>query len=163
MQTDPLAIAPRVRVMQIIIVALAMGCFTALAVMFLIRDPAAAKANPPMLTYTGLAFCASIVVARLIVPGMIMAGFRARLAGQPEAHSLEPWLGAYQTRMIVAAALLEGGAFFMAIAYLVEGHTLAMAVGGALALAVAAHLPTAAGVAAWVDQQQERMRLERFN
>ncbi len=40
MQTDPLAIASRVRVMQIIVVALAMGCFTALAVMYFLRDPA---------------------------------------------------------------------------------------------------------------------------
>ncbi len=91
---------------------------------------------------------------------MIVAGFRARLAEQPEAHSLELWLGAYQTRMIVAAALLESGAFFMAVTYLVEGHTLALAIGTALALAVAAHLPTAAGVAAWIDEQQERMRLK---
>jgi hypothetical protein len=163
MQTDPQSIAPRVRVMQIIVVALAMGCFTALAAMFSLRDANAAKPDPPVLTYLGLAFCASVVVARLIVPRAIVSAVRARLAEQQRTDSVEPLLGAFQSRMIVAAALLEGGAFFMAVAYLLEGHALALGVGAALALAVAAHFPTVMGVAAWVDEQQERLRLERLN
>jgi hypothetical protein len=69
-------------------------------------------------------------------------------------------LAVYQMRTIIAAALLEGAVFFMAVAYLLEGHVLALGLGALLALAVAAHFPTAAGVAAWVDEQRDRLRLE---
>lgn len=163
MPTDLEVLSPRVRIMQIIVTALTLGCTTVLITMFFLRDAKAASPATPMLTYLGLTFGGLMILARLIVPGVIVAAARKQLASRSGVDEVQMLLGVYQIRMIVGAAPLEGAVFFLAVAYMLEGEPLALGVGAALTLVVAAHFPTTAGVAAWIADQQERMRLERFS
>lgn len=161
MSVDPQSIAPRVRVMQIIVLALTIGCLAALVMMAFLRSQQqdAARSQAPFLTYCGLAMCIAVVAGKLVVPPAVIAGGRSRLAGQPTAETdTDGLLGIYQTGMIIGCALLEGGAFFMAVAYLLEGQPLALGIGLAMALGVAAHFPTPERVAAWLENQQEQLR-----
>ena len=155
-------LAPRVRVMQIIIIALAMGCAAVLFVMYFIRDAQAPAPAMPIMTYVSLAFAAMSVTMRLIIPRMMTAMGRKRLLQFDEPQIVEPLLQLFQTQMIVGAALLEGAVFFLAVSYMIEGNLLCLAVGAALTLAVAVQMPTVGGVASWVTQQQDQIRLERY-
>jgi hypothetical protein len=161
MFTNPDSIASRVRAVQIIVIALAMGCFSVVAVMFVLRGGKAPDPDTSFLTWFGLAFCIAAVFARFVVPQAIVSAGRRRLLTSSSEERLEQLLQLFQIRTIVATALLEGAVFLMATAYLIEGHLLALILAAAGSLAVAAHFPTAAGVAAWIDQQQDRLRLDR--
>jgi hypothetical protein len=59
-----------------------------------------------------------------------------------------------QTRTIIAAALLEGTAFFACIAYLVERQIIVLAVPGAVRALMVLTFPTRDRVGRWVDTQQ---------
>jgi hypothetical protein len=74
----------------------------------------------------------------------------------------------YQTQLIIGAAILESGAFFAAIAYMVERNPLALATAIVLLGALAARFPTADRINAWLDRQlgllqEERRQRERLN
>ena len=75
----------------------------------------------------------------------------------PQGNSL----AFYQTRMIVGAALLEGPAFFLLIAYLIERSPWSLAAAIFMILGVAAHFPTEQRVAEWVEQQMSLLEEER--
>jgi hypothetical protein len=82
-------------------------------------------------------------------------------AGLPpgDAGSL---MAVFQGKIIVGAAMLEGGAFFAAIAYLVEGGPIALALAVVLWLGIAAHFPTLPRVIGWIERQLEWLDQERL-
>ena len=66
--------------------------------------------------------------------------------------------------MIIAAAILEGAAFFLLIAYLLEGQAICLAAACLFVTLIAAKFPTRTGVESWTEKQsyllqQARMRL----
>jgi len=97
-----------------------------------------------VLTYLAIAFALTAVLVRLFVPGMIVARARRQIAqgawqvplrDQPQSRYSQTMQGqsarfieqtgdagqlsvVFQTRTIVAGALLEGAAFFALISYL---------------------------------------------
>ena len=68
----------------------------------------------------------------------------------------------FQSKIIVAAGMLEGGAFFAAITYLVEGGPIGLALAVVLWLGIAAHFPTPSRVIGWIEQQLELLDRERL-
>jgi hypothetical protein len=70
----------------------------------------------------------------------------------------------YQTRTIIAAALLEGAAFFATVAYLIEHKPITLYVAIALAFLILAHIPTLSRFESWLDSEStsiEQMRQMR--
>ena len=164
-------LTPRVRQLQIIVGALTAGCLFFLAITLVVPMPGGpANGQVPLVTYVALAFAASALVLRVVVPNLIVSAGLRRIApgdrGSPsrssdgrenaspdEAELVRTLFGLLQTRTIVAGALLEGSAFFLLVAYLVERSPLALGAALALIIGLALHIPTVGGTAHWVEDQ----------
>ncbi len=125
-----------------------------------------------------LVFLAAEIVARLVVPGMIVAQARSKIAAGtwtlPEAgRSTETasliertgdagrLLVVYQTRTIVAAALLEGVALFAIIVYMLTHSLVGLAIAILLILGLVFHIPSRSGVVHWVENQLQLVDQQR--
>ena len=164
-----------VRTMQIIVVALTMGLLSFLAIVCLLPSGGARGdfGVMPLLTCIGLGFAATLIVVRWIVLQIMTAGARRQIlrgpsdTGRGKSSSELPDRAAgqliafYQTRMIVSAALLEGPAFFLLTAHMVERSPWSLAAAIVMILGVVAHFPTRERVAGWVEQQMSLLREER--
>lgn len=163
------ALAPRVRIMQIIAFALICGVmgFFGIATWMQATNPPPPPPQP-ILTYVGFAAAAIMLVAHLIVPeivasvGLKRIGQEKRAVASPSPYPplpgvTGPLVALYQTRLIVRFAMLEGAAFFCLIAYQIEGQWPILALVGVLVLAMLVRFPIISGVQAWIEQQQERL------
>jgi hypothetical protein len=174
MENNNLKADQRIRVMQIIVAALVMGALSFLAVAVLIRESGNfPPRQPEMLSYyVGIPYGIALLVAHFVVPSRIGAAqgrlARNRAMANPSARQVESsanpgqWYGIYQTRLIVGAALLEAGAFYFLIAYLVEGTAFSLAAGACFIAGIAMKFPTRERVERWVERQaqlQEEMTL----
>jgi len=118
------------------------------------------------------------MIARLIVPGVLVAQGRRKIAdgqwslpqgaGQAEIASFVERTGdagrllcVYQVRTIIASALLEGVAFFAIIVYLMTQSLVGLVVAVALILGLAFHIPTRSGVLHWIEDQLELIEQDR--
>lgn len=158
-QSDSLT--ARVVIMRILIGALVTGIlfFAGIAAFLRSQDQPPAP-ETPVLTYIGLGFTALSVIARVFVIQAVEAAFRRRAAAS--APPVEQYWTQYQTNLIIGAALLEAPGFFLLIAYLLEGQTVALAAGLLLAAAMAVwHFTTRDKVERWVQLQQELVAQER--
>src|SRR6476620_4554932 len=125
-----------VRTIQIIVCALFAGvvAFLGVAIFLVSQNAQAALPDKPFLTYTSLGMAIAVVIAWLIVPSLAAAGMKkAIIEGRSEnwgivknlpnaadLGNVVPLSVVYQTKTIIAAALLEGAAFFCTVAYLIE-------------------------------------------
>ena len=121
-------------------------------------------AGQPMITYLAAGVAVMSFAASLIVPQVMAGPVRQSIAAgsAPSGASLPEEIGdvgrlgaLYQTRVILAGALLDGAAFFNTIAYLLEGQVLSLLVTIALILAILSQFPTASRVENWVVNQRE--------
>jgi hypothetical protein len=157
--------------MQIIVIAMLIGCAFALVILASIRSqrPALPADAAPVFTYVGLAFALITGVLSFVMPAVITAGARIRIArgtfGDPRIavppDDTGKLLGVYNTALIVGAALLEGPTFFLAIAYYLEGQILSLVVAGVLLGALATRFPTLLRVTTWLDSQMGLIERER--
>jgi hypothetical protein len=121
----------------------------------------------PLLSYVASAFVAVNMVLSFIIPDAVVrsrlvaiatrkgTGRQPALAGEPrDATAL---LAVYQTRTIVAYALLEGAALFAGIAYLLEGEPLALIAATGAVLVMLLNFPTRGRVERWLELQQSRL------
>ncbi len=131
----------------------------------------------PVITYLAVAIGLIDLVLSCVVPKMNADRARRQMApagptaiikgGPSEPKQLDPagYTGKlaplYQTQLIIGAAVLEGGAFFAAIAYMMERNPLALVTAGVLLGALAARFPTSGRVNAWLDRQLGLLREER--
>jgi hypothetical protein len=174
-----------VRVSQIIVGALVLGCVSFLGIVLAIGGPAvqqAGDAGPTLLlSYMALVFLVADIIARLIVPRlMIRAGrhsiacgtfampiFDQSSAAQARREAFEQMgdagrlLMLFQTKTIIAGAILEGATFFLLIAYMIERYTPVLVIAVAMIVAIAAHIPTSRGVIDWIEDQLRLLREER--
>lgn len=151
--------------MRIIVFALVMGITSFAVVALIIRESGQGQGNqaPPLLTYLSLFFALMMVPLAFLIPSLMVKASRRQLqSGNPTNDETNLW-GLYQTRLIVGAALLEGPAFFLLIAYLQEGHALTLLLAGIFALAILVKFPTQEGVDRWVTEQMEYLEQERKN
>jgi hypothetical protein len=166
-----------VRTIQIIVAALAAGviAFIGVAIFLVAQNVQAAVPDRPFLTYTSLGMAAAVVIAWLFVPRLVAAGMKkAILDGQsekwgivknmPNATNLGyvvPLAVVYQTRTIIAAALLEGAAFFCTVSYLIEHQPIALYVAIALAFLILAHIPTVSRFETWLESESTEIEQTR--
>ena len=179
--------AKTVRVLQIIVGAMAAGASVFLVVALTIGQ----QFNPPRpilpipLIWIVVFFVGIELIARAVVVGNIARkGRREIINGTyqsvdwrqggglvlPDAADkpLDPCrdpkylLSVFQQSTIVSAALFEGCAFLATIAYLIEGNPLSLGLAVLLAVAVAAHFPTQSRAIAWVERQMQRLEQEKM-
>jgi hypothetical protein len=167
-------LAPRLRVMQILMASLLMGCLGFLGLVLTLRQAGNAQnPNPPLLTYMGAGFALLMLVLSLVVPYVTVATARKQMANAKS--SLPSCSGAmhgmsdaghlcvlYHTQLIVGAAMLEGATFFCLIAYLVEGELMSLAAAGVLMLFLLARFPTRTRLESFLIEQGELLRQERM-
>ncbi len=146
------------RTVQIIAGALILGplLFMAIAVTSTWGQPP----NDPTIGYVAAVFSAGVLVASFVVPPIVVSQSLAKLRGQGTEISTLDLFNVYQTRTIVRAALLESGAFFSLIAYMVTHleWTLALAIG--LLVAMGIFFPTPGRFDDWVREQRELRSLD---
>lgn len=159
-----------VRTSQIILAALAMG-IVMFAGIVLLGIPGDKPAEGRLLSMIAVAVGASNLVLCLVVPGVIAAGNRRKIAAGAWPAAEQPAAGAqtdfgrlamvYQVKMIIGAALLEGGCFLALCAYMIERQLSSLAVAAVLLAALLAHFPTRRRVEAWIEDQLRRVDEER--
>jgi hypothetical protein len=175
------------RTCQIIVGALVMGVvsFLVIVLLFVPRSimlaPVPAAAGPagapmpaplpaglPIITYIALAMGISVLVLSFVVPNLIVSRARSQMAkgtapkiGKAEADDGAAFLPIYQTQLIIGAALLEGGAFFAAIAYMLERSPLALLAAGVLLGLLVTRVPTIERVRGWIEKQLDLLLQER--
>lgn len=157
--------AATVRTMQIIAGALIVGVvlFSAIA-WFVVPRGGPPHDTSPLISVLGAAGAVVQVVLAFIVPfklqqpasrklveSMLPPQVREKLGQSTEQSGL---LAVYQTRMIVAMALLEGAAFFNIVAYIIEQNWWTFAVVGVLLLFLLGMFPTRTRVEQWIENQR---------
>jgi tellurite resistance protein TehA-like permease len=165
------------RTMRIIVAALVAGVVTFLVIAVYLRQAGRMPAPPemPTITYIAVPFGLSVVAAYSFLPNAVAAGARRRIAQGiwyrgPHAPALgrplsdrEKLLVVYNTRLIVGAALLESVAFYLLIAYLLEGIPWSLAGAVLFAGGIAAQFPTRPGVERWLEAQMDLLQQERVH
>jgi hypothetical protein len=167
-----------VRTLQTIVAALTVGCVGFLAiVLFMVGGPADSP-DLPLLTYAACGVAASMVLARIIVPGIIVAQARRKIrddagtsaTGKTPAVSVDPTepdpnavklVQVFMTRTIAAAAILEGAVFLLLLAYLFERSPVSLVFVIVLIVALVAHIPTRSRAEGWVEEQMRLLDEER--
>jgi hypothetical protein len=167
-------LAGPVRKLQIIIAAMLLGttAFLVLALVLpadMFRGTGTAE-DPPIITYVCAAYALIALVGRSALPGVMMPSARARIAqGAPSfgpaklmkgdlpsellATDVGKLYGVYATMTIIRGALVEGGALFAGVAFLIEREPLSPVVALVLIIALALLFPTRAGVERWFTEQ----------
>lgn len=162
----PTDVTTAVRTSQIIAGALMMGVITfgVIAVVIAWDNPP----GDPLLPLMAVAFAAIAIPVRFGVAAAMVSGSRSHIMKEVRGGRLQDstriagqLYGAYQTRMIVGMALLEGAAFFNLIAYIVGSRWWNLAAAGVLLLMMAAMFPTKNKLEQWVHDQLQLMEVER--
>jgi hypothetical protein len=161
----PVALQPRIKVMQIIASAQVLGLAAFLAIAGILGQsrPPLPEGQVPIVTYMGLLMVVMVLPMSFLVPITITRKALMNIARPaPTSPSSEPsadtnvlgqLLAIRQTGTIIALALIEGGGFFCCVAYLVEQSPLAL--GGAIGclIVMASRFPTFGNISAWLEQQ----------
>ena len=162
----PADVTAAVRTSQIIAGALMGG-----VVMFGVIAVAIAGNNPPvgpLLPLMALGFAAVMIIARFVVSAAMVSSSRTHILNEVRGGRLQnssqiagQFYGAFQTRMIVGMAVLEGAAFFNLVAYMMASRWWNLAAAGVLLLLMAAMFPTKNKLEQWVHDQLQLMEVER--
>jgi hypothetical protein len=158
--------------MRILLGALIAGPLIFMVIAVIVRQ--GMKGAPPalpILTYLSFAFALVDTTLSFFIPDYSIARERRKLAqitgiyDSPESQLSTDFarlVELYQTRMIIAAALIEGCVLFFIIAYIVEG-TLYCLVGALVLLGIMiSRFPNRDGVEHWVEKQLELLQQERM-
>jgi hypothetical protein len=166
------ALSLRIFVMRILIFALVSGIviFLAITVFLRLNNPRQPpNPNVPLISFLALGNAFANLLTYAIVPGLATTAGRRRIVrgpgwADPSARASDriQLCALYQTRMIVGAAILEGAAFFLLIAYLLEGQVICLAAAVLFAALIAAKFPTQTGIANWMDKQAYLLDQERM-
>jgi hypothetical protein len=163
----------RLLTMRILVIALALGVLSFLAVAVIVRveNPNLQASRTGFLTYGALGIAALLVLVQATVPALIATGLRWQLAAgkwpapgaaSTPADDFGKLCALYQTRLLLGAAMLEGGSFLLLIAYLMEGDVVALVGAGILLVLLLAKFPLRSAVEGWLADQQEMLRQERM-
>jgi hypothetical protein len=158
------------RTMQIIVGALAGGVVMFfVAVLVITSDNPPKPPDTPILSYMAVAAALAAILVATLFPGLVLRSQRQAIlngkpaleagpkGGQPLSEAeqqLMPFLGGYQTALIIRSAILEGAAFFCLIAYMQEGQLWSLVCAGVLLLFVLAGMPTRSRVEDAVERER---------
>lgn len=152
--------------MRIVLYALMLGVFVFGGVAVYLVNFAGKGPLAPMnhlLSWVAVGIAAVVVPMQAIIPGTIVAAARQRLARTTELAEISGLIAAYRSKLIVGAALCEGAAFMALQAYLLEGDVLLLPLAALFVLLIAARVPTAPGLASWLDRQHELLEAMRLD
>jgi hypothetical protein len=154
------AVAGSVTVQRVILLALIGGASAYLAfVLWQNSEPRRNEgANLPVMA---AGFAAMTFVASLAMPPIMAAQHRRAMSTAQANPTTDPkgggetsWLlGGLQSRAIVRAALLEGGAYFNIFVYQVERQPYSLAISVALLLAIAVGFPFRRSTEEWLERE----------
>jgi hypothetical protein len=169
----------QLRVLQIVVLALAAGCGAFGLIAILLRLGQDWSNGFSVLTLVALAFGMMAIFFRLFVPSLMAAQGRKFILrqlpesgletvgknrdplGTPDADVAGQLFGLLTTRTIIACALLEGAIFFLLIVTMVEHSLPAVAMAALLWLLLIAHFPTRDWAERWIENQWRLLREER--
>jgi hypothetical protein len=172
---DPLTPA-RLRVLQIVTVAMVMGALTFLAIalfIVLVQNQGRGMAPPaglPLISLLAAGFLVGQALMSFVLPAAVARSTLRRIAAgtwkpapgaEVPATDAGKLLALYQTVLIVGLALLEGACFFGGIAYLLEGPPFAAGVVVVGLLLMLARFPTESRVRHWLEDQKEQLAQAR--
>lgn len=167
---------PQLRGLQVIVSALVAGALSFLIITTFMAPSIGAEPatettqESSLILYIALAATALAIMARMVVPSAIETAGRHALAAEPSTHPGTPaarsyldgqLLALYQRRMIVAAAMIEGPAFLLITAYMLEHSKFAMIAAVVMIVIIALHIPTQARASSWLSQQRKLVEEER--
>lgn len=164
--------------MRIIAGAMISGVLMFLGVVLVTRN--GPPAEMPLLSYLGAGATVAVLVVRMVVPDLVgRSVLHTQLAALAHGPSndqdrndqefpddgnttienphrvLLAGAAAFQTRMIVEFALLEGVAFFNLVAFMVEGQWWGFASVGVLLACMVLAFPSLGRLETWLQQQTE--------
>jgi hypothetical protein len=166
---------PWVRTVQIIHGSLMAGVLF-FAGIVLYQNAAEARAKPdqpPVISYAAVVMFAAAVVLWALLPGKIADSQVSKIAagkwtggasrsGQPAPSTdLGKLLAVYQTKCIIAGALLEAPAFLAGAAYMSERQPFVMGVIAGFIILMGISFPTRGRVLDWVQTRLDRIEQER--
>lgn len=169
----------KVRTLQIVIGALSFGCLPLLVIAIFVSQNANNAVDQPMLTYIALAMAGMILGVWTFLPGVIVSQGRKEIQRkllsptekasdksaddkvEKEKSKAQGLFGLFQTKTIIAGALLEGAVFLLLIAYLVEHNIFSILAAVAMLLLLTAHIPTIGRVTNWIENQMRLVDEER--
>jgi hypothetical protein len=175
-------LAKQVRVLQLVVAAMISGILMFLIVVCLTAGHGPAQEEHPIVTTIALAMAALCVILRLIVPDVVVSAARRKiLRGEYNPGASATWaakrqaleaffrrtgdagrlMAVYMTTTVLAGAILEGAAFLLLVAYLVDRQAVSLAVAIAILVALAAHMPWRARVFAWIDRELGHLEQQR--
>jgi hypothetical protein len=132
------------RTLRIIVGALVASVLIAAAIFFVVRsqNPAPMANQVPIISCLAVGFAAMMFAVRAVMIPVVSKAGRQKLLANSDVTTTK-LMELHISRTIVGAALLEGPAFFLLVAYLTEGQpwTLAAALVMAGLIAVL-HFPT---------------------
>jgi hypothetical protein len=155
-------IAASIRTPRIVVTAMAMGVLAFLVVVLML--PPRADRGEPLVAYIAVAFAVVALAASMALSKMVakksvqrILAERASVAddrfqGGVNDQTLDKLLGVFSTKLIIYCALLEGGAFFNLVAYLIDGQVINLYAVGALLVMMAIGFPTLGGAEDWITQ-----------
>jgi hypothetical protein len=143
---------PLVMTLQLLWFAMLAGvtAFAAIVVFVLKGKPVAA----PIISYVAVGFSALAMVASIIAPAIVgnqlASQALAELDSKQEREQLANRLvAAFQNRLIVGLAILEGAACFSLVAFQLERQPFVLAATAALWLLLLVRIPTQSRVESW--------------
>ena len=170
-------VTPLLRRLQLIVAAITIGCAVVLAIVLLIAKPPDAD-RQPLITYVALAVAVLAIVSRIAFVGAIVTIGRRAIARDlptstrdnlrdsgdlaPSADLLYKLWGLCTMRIVGGAAVLEAAAFFLAVAYFLEGFWPAPAAAALLIIGLLLHTPTRSGLILWTETQLRLLDEERL-
>jgi hypothetical protein len=189
-EDDSNLIAGITRTLQIIVAVLVLGLVGFLAIVLYLRvqpapKPRAGAAAPvatpspsqtlPVLTVAAFTFTVVLLPLSLLVPRLVVDASRKKMVegtwtpgrqsgatpGPTPASDIGKLAQVYVTQKILGAAMNEGPAFFALVAYMLEGSPIALGLSVLLIVGVGSRFPQRAQVEQWIDNQVDRLELDR--
>lgn len=141
------SITAHTRVLQIIVSSLVLGVL-ALAGFLVFSGALQPPPKPGFLSQLSIVMAAINVALHAIIPSIVE---RAALANQSVGAGVPQLLTIFQTRTIIAAALLEGAALFATVTVMIEHQSWVLVVTGVLLLLLILQIPTRTRVEQWLE------------
>jgi len=154
---------------QIIAVSLPAGVLVFLAIVLTLIPGEAPNDDGLLITYVAVGMAMVMIPISLIIPRFLGGSIReALMAGDtpeyPQQYDppedvgpIGPLAWLFQTRMIVGLALLEGAAFFNAIAYMLERQEISLVTTLLLVAAMFFQFPTRTRMESWLQDELKRI------
>ena len=150
---DP-AFTSHVRTMQIVVAAMAAGALFYGVMSVVISSSVADPNAEPLLSLISLGAAMVSIATWLIVPQVVANQALRGLAVRETNVSTEALLSVLQNRLILGSAILEGAAFFVLLAYMLDGRLWSLAVAAVLVVCIIAGFPTRDGAEQWIARQR---------